>query len=195
MQIECTIKRPGGSKVQLDKNTYHFKPKDDHPDTPHVAEVTDEAHCKRLLSIREAYRGVGKEGEAAQKQADAALTKGSGTDGHIKSPEEMDADVVSEETVQELLEGADELMAAKKKTSADQLTNKDVSDLFKDIVGLNPANKKEISRFAAGVEVELPSTMTQPAALLKYLLVKLAEKFPAEESEEDDGAEESDEQE
>ncbi|QMV32515.1 hypothetical protein 2A_00037 [Ralstonia phage Darius] len=53
MQIECILKRQGGTKVTLEGVEYHFAPLED---AAHVAEVESEPHCKRLLSIPEAYQ-------------------------------------------------------------------------------------------------------------------------------------------
>ncbi|WRQ05513.1 DNA polymerase [Ralstonia phage AhaGv] len=53
MQIECILKRQGGTKVTLEGVEYHFAPLED---AAHVAEVESEPHVKRLLSIDEAYR-------------------------------------------------------------------------------------------------------------------------------------------
>lgn len=54
MKIVCLPQRPGGSKIELGKVTYHFKPEAE--GGSHVCEVEDEAHIATLLSIREAYR-------------------------------------------------------------------------------------------------------------------------------------------
>ncbi len=53
MDIECKLKREGGSLIPLDNVTYHFAPRED---GAHVAAVTIEAHQERFLSITEAYR-------------------------------------------------------------------------------------------------------------------------------------------
>lgn len=53
MLIECLIKRPGGSHVDLDGTQYHFKP--DAADR-HTANVMIDAHVDRFLSISDAYR-------------------------------------------------------------------------------------------------------------------------------------------
>jgi hypothetical protein len=53
MDIECKLKREGGSHVPIDNVTYHFVPL---PDGAHVAAVASEAHQDRFLGIPEAYR-------------------------------------------------------------------------------------------------------------------------------------------
>lgn len=53
MKIECKLKRDGGTHVDIDTIKYHFAPQ---ADGAHVADVTEEAHVDRFLSIAEAYR-------------------------------------------------------------------------------------------------------------------------------------------
>lgn len=53
MKIECILRRPGGTHVELPGKTYHFAPQED---GKHVADVAIEAHIERLISIPEAYR-------------------------------------------------------------------------------------------------------------------------------------------
>lgn len=53
MKIECKLKRVGGTHVTIGATAYHFAAL---PDDAHVAEVLDEAHQDRFLSIPEAYR-------------------------------------------------------------------------------------------------------------------------------------------
>lgn len=55
MKIECLLIRPGGSKIDLDGKTYHFKPQ---ADGSHVADVTDKDHARRLLGITEGFSAV-----------------------------------------------------------------------------------------------------------------------------------------
>lgn len=52
MKIELKLKRAGGSEIDMgDGTTYHFKPEDGRHESPHVADVADSKHMKRLLSI------------------------------------------------------------------------------------------------------------------------------------------------
>lgn len=53
MKIVCKVIRPGGTVVEFGHKKYHFKPETE--GGHHVAEVTDQAHIDRLLSITEAY--------------------------------------------------------------------------------------------------------------------------------------------
>jgi hypothetical protein len=69
MKIQCILKREGGTHIELRGTHYHFAPQ---ADGRHVAEVTDEAHISRLLSIPEAYRVVA-DTPAAPKPAAAPI--------------------------------------------------------------------------------------------------------------------------
>lgn len=53
MQIECILKREGGTKAEIGGLEYHFKPLED---GAHVADVQEKAHIDRFLSISEAYK-------------------------------------------------------------------------------------------------------------------------------------------
>lgn len=53
MLVECKLKRPGGSQVELGGVTYHFK---DDGTGRHVAMVSNSDHLGRLLSITEGYK-------------------------------------------------------------------------------------------------------------------------------------------
>lgn len=53
MKIECILKREGGSKVEIGGTEYHFVQQ---PDGAHVAEVSNNGHIQRFLSIPEGYR-------------------------------------------------------------------------------------------------------------------------------------------
>lgn len=77
MLIECIIKRPDGTRVQLDDKLYHFKPGPDAIDPRHLAEVLVKAHAERFLSISEGYRYAG-EGEAPSASKPASESAPSG---------------------------------------------------------------------------------------------------------------------
>lgn len=56
MQIECKLKRPGGSKIDIGGVTYHFRPENENdPHSPHVCDVKDKRHAQRFLGIPEGY--------------------------------------------------------------------------------------------------------------------------------------------
>ena len=65
MKIECILQRKGGTHVEMPGKSYHFAPQDD---GRHVAEVTNESHIERFLSIREAYRIMRSPGAAAVEE-------------------------------------------------------------------------------------------------------------------------------
>ena len=67
MKIELTIRRKGGSKVKMGAETYHFAPDKDDPNGPHVADVTDQAHIDRLLSIPGYRQADTRKGGKAEK--------------------------------------------------------------------------------------------------------------------------------
>ena len=77
MLIECLIRRPDGTRVQLDDKHYHFKPVNVEVDPRHLAEVLNKAHAERFLSISEGYRYAG-EGEAPTASTQAAATAATG---------------------------------------------------------------------------------------------------------------------
>lgn len=62
MQIECKLKRRGGTKIQFTNEDgdvthhYHFVPRPDLPGEPHMAEIDEQAHVERFLSMPEGYR-------------------------------------------------------------------------------------------------------------------------------------------
>ncbi len=53
MKIQCILERKGGTIAEVGGIEYHFEPLED---GAHVAEVADEAHIDRFLSIGEAYK-------------------------------------------------------------------------------------------------------------------------------------------
>ncbi len=52
MKIRCKLIREGGTTIDIDGEEYHFA---DDGKGNHVAEVSNKAHIKCLLSIKEAY--------------------------------------------------------------------------------------------------------------------------------------------
>jgi len=69
MKIESLIRRPEGTKVELDNVLYHFVPKGQ--DARHIAEVEREEHIRSFLSIPEGYQPV--EGEKVSKKLQQQL--------------------------------------------------------------------------------------------------------------------------
>ena len=64
MKIECPVKRPGGSHIELWGVDYHFQ---EQPDGAHVAEVSDPKHQDRFLEIGYKIHRPGS--KAAEKPA------------------------------------------------------------------------------------------------------------------------------
>lgn len=71
MKIECKLKRAGGTHVDMGTAKYHFAPLED---GAHVANVEDEAHEARFLSISEAYRVYKGSAEGAPAAVIVAAT-------------------------------------------------------------------------------------------------------------------------
>lgn len=73
MQIECVLKRDGGTQVTLGAARYHFQPQ---ADGAHVATVDDDAHIERFLALPEGYRiyrGAKAKQADLQPQAEAVV--------------------------------------------------------------------------------------------------------------------------
>jgi|SRR3972149_2317336 len=74
MLIQCLLKRPNGTEIKFgDVNkplaVYHFKPQDPgNSESPHVCEVTDEAHIARFLSIKEGYQAHGRDAKKVKPE-------------------------------------------------------------------------------------------------------------------------------
>ena len=64
MLIRCKLERPGGTKIDIDRVPYHFKPAPSRGITSHVCLVEDKDHIRRLITdIPEAYEPfLGEEG-------------------------------------------------------------------------------------------------------------------------------------
>lgn len=100
-EIECKLIREGGSRIELGKTEYHFKP---YTDGAHVAQVEDEEHVDIFLAIREGYRLY--RGNGKPVGADAPVIETKAYDDEVKAtgpaplPEvspEAEPEVVSEE--------------------------------------------------------------------------------------------------
>lgn len=91
MIIECTLKRQGGTVVDFPTAVYHFAPdKTKTPDSitkeyPHICEIKDKDHVRRLLAIPESYRQFG----AQEKPVKVKDSEPKDNNGVIDS-EEMD---------------------------------------------------------------------------------------------------------
>lgn len=71
--VECLLKRPGGTVVDLYGTTYHFKAENDPAGLGrHVCEVTNAKHFQRFMQIPEAYAVL--DDDAAPAPAPAITT-------------------------------------------------------------------------------------------------------------------------
>lgn len=193
MLIECTIKRVNGTKITMGTNNYHFKPTDPaDEDSPHVCEVEDSAHAKRLLSIKEAYRAAGKVDASVAKQLKEDEEEKAAAEAARKAAEDaLNANVipVSEETQIELVQLIIKLMESfgkEKKIevkSADDLQVKDVSALLNDFAEINVKNKNEIAQYGKGCDVELDKNESA-GRMIKDLFNALLDRYTVEDEEE-----------
>lgn len=93
MKIECILRRPGGTMIEIADKRIHFAPEDGADGAPHVANVDHEAIAKRLLSITEAYRLAADDtsgfrtDEVVNKIADAVMftVKLPASIGHLRA--------------------------------------------------------------------------------------------------------------
>lgn len=69
MQIQCKLKRAGGTVIELGDTSYHFKPNDK---GDHVAEVADDDHAETLLAITEGYEAYEQEPATGEQSAPSA---------------------------------------------------------------------------------------------------------------------------
>jgi hypothetical protein len=81
MKIECKAKREGGSLIDIGDTEYHFKPI---ADGAHVADVANEEHIERFLSIRDTYCIYKKGG--SEKNTESADEQ---TSGESAEPEDV----------------------------------------------------------------------------------------------------------
>lgn len=92
MQIECKIKREGGSTIELYGKKYEFLPDELNR---HVCEVEDKKAIQRLLSIPEGYRIVGDDDDETEYPQDVdtsgnTLAPGSLTDDIVLDDEDVE---------------------------------------------------------------------------------------------------------
>lgn len=109
--VECILKRQGGSIVKFGYHgakaiVYKFVPLDDtDPDSPHVADVTNDEHYNRLIGIVEGYRPYDPN---AEYEEITAIPSGSvdGKEGYSTKNDmedilSVDAQTISNEWLQE----------------------------------------------------------------------------------------------
>lgn len=116
MQIESKIRRKNGTKALLDDTEYHFKPAKE--GGPHVANVTDQAHIARFLSITEGYC-VADGDPALQAEPDEGPALGAGDqppadDSASEQEQDEEAGAGKDEGNEDAKEEGDEKPAEKK---------------------------------------------------------------------------------
>lgn len=73
--VECLLKRPGGTIVDLHGTAYHFKPENDPAGLGrHVCDVPNAKHLQRFMQIPEAYAILDDEPAPAPAPAPAITT-------------------------------------------------------------------------------------------------------------------------
>lgn len=75
MQIECTIRREGGSRVTIGEEEYLFAPSEH---GPHLCEVSRQEHVAIFLGIPEAYRLSEQDLATEDDDSDSSLAQSSG---------------------------------------------------------------------------------------------------------------------
>ncbi len=82
MIIECTIKRKGGTVVDMNTQVYHFR-ETEQTKGCHCCEVSNEEHLSKFLAISESYRIFGSKDDQPKNDDDEP-----GLDDEL-DPEEM----------------------------------------------------------------------------------------------------------
>lgn len=122
MKIECVLHREGGTHVELGGIDYHFEPV---ADGAHVADVKEEAHIDRFLSIPESFKlyhgkaaPKGEPKAAAAKPASAPVNDaGTQTTAMLAGSEELPPQFEIGERVVTQLEAVQAAFAASGLTS------------------------------------------------------------------------------
>lgn len=128
MKIVCKLKRQGGTKVDIGKVQYHFKPENPaDPDSPHSCEVTNPDHAARFLAINEAYY-----------RAD---------DETMNEPEAPEVDPLAEEL------DAEFPLAGKNFLDSKAIDNKAVKLLAEKHLGFSTFSKDMLGRYAKQQEL------------------------------------------
>lgn len=92
MNIECKLKRDGGSKIDLGGIEYHFAPV---ADGAHVADVEEDEHIARFLAIPEGYRIYKDQPAAPKKESQVASTAEADNAEGDAGPADEHADLVA----------------------------------------------------------------------------------------------------
>lgn len=164
--IECMIQRKGGSVVPFgikpNETIYHFAPIDaTDPESPHVADVPDEHHYQRLLSIDTAYRAYFPDDEYIPANLNQA--------GTANTPTNDDGKKIN----------IDEII----NINPDEVTNDWLAIFAEEVLGINHRNKEPISEYAKlhyNIEATYKSTSTNEYLRLILKAYIQAEKLKLE---------------
>lgn len=96
MDVECILRRTGGTEVEMEGTKYHFLPNTEYKGA-HVAAVENKTHLSRFLGIPEAYRLADDKAEPPAPPAEP-VTRNEGFDP-LDLPDAPDAPEASDEPV------------------------------------------------------------------------------------------------
>ncbi|WP_417261680.1 hypothetical protein [Celeribacter sp.] len=139
MIVQCKIKRPGGTEVEMNDGTvYQFKPDQE---GRHVAKVSNNDHFQRFMQIQEGYVFLGVDaGDDTQDEEDAG-----------EEPKEVVTAETEEEALQNInaLKDAGALMPEPKaEEAAEQAGNDEKADLdnIEDIAEMRVLFEQEVGK-------------------------------------------------
>lgn len=160
--VECLIKRKGGSDIPFGFSaakqvTYRFRPLDtSDPESPHIADVTNDDHYDRLISIRESFRPYSPATYQPATQIPSANT----------------------EDVFDPIDGNDLLSVDLNTVSNDWL-----QAFAKDVLKLPPKNKEKLSQYASETyEIDLAHSMTANEMIRSIAVERKKEERNAHEA-------------
>ncbi len=156
--VECLLRRKGGTKVPFGRHgsnhtVYNFQPIDaNDPESPHVADVPNEDHYERLLSIREGYRAYNHEDYEPTYQIPAA------------NPEAQNFD--SKNNMHDILS-----------VDPNTVSNDWLAAFAKEVLELPPKTKSKIAEYALTTyEVELSPQLTANEMIREVLKLRIDEE-------------------
>lgn len=163
--VECLIKRKGGSDVPFGFNAakqvvYRFRALDEKdPESPHIADVSNDDHYDRLISIRESYRPYNHKNYEPVTQIPSATND--------DDEEEFDP-----------TDGNDLLSVDLNSVSNDWL-----QAFAKDVLKLPPKNKEKLAAYASTTyELDLASSMTANEMIRSIAIERKKEERNAHEA-------------
>ncbi|WP_151721060.1 hypothetical protein [Acinetobacter ursingii] len=162
--VECLIKRKGGSDVPFGFSaakqvSYRFRPLDaNDPESPHIADVTNDDHYDRLISIRESFRPYSQATYQPATQIPSANT--------------------NDEDGFDPTDGNDLLSVDLNTVSNDWL-----QAFAKDVLKLPPKNKERLSLYASDTyEIDLAHSMTANEMIRSIAVERKKEERNAHEA-------------